>query len=323
MRLADACWPARRYYRSAVLLPVLIAAWMLCTHTAVSVSAPRARPRKNAALRCLRGLAKSEPWFAVYGDSITRGLYFDLLQLLNGTASALVGPPHPGHSANHSVACARFEARPPTNRSKCAAFEYSAPLDDSAGHVLPLLHGQPRPLASPLRLSFQLKTFGWEPRFDRAWLAALRREPRPPDLLLLGFGLWDMQYPPGDNPAAGLVAFHTAVLRFLEELRRVLPASAWRVGGTPRVFWLTLTAVASEQLPAWKRPRMNASLARSYNELAGHEMRAAGIGVIDTFGSTLGQSALTADGVHFPALSPRHLQALLAAACPRRERGMR
>ena len=99
--------------------------------------------------------------------------------------------------------------------------------------------------------------------------------------------------------------------------RRALPDSAWRA---TRVFWLSLTAVASERLPAWKRPRMNASLARAYNQLARHEMHAAGIGVTDAFESTFGQTALTADGVHFPTLSPRHLQALLTAACPRRDR---
>ena len=49
------------------------------------------------------------------------------------------------------------------------------------------------------RLSYRLKTFTWEPAFDDRWLAELRSSSRLPEVLLLGFGIWDMQVPPAKS----------------------------------------------------------------------------------------------------------------------------
>ena len=82
------------------------------------------------------------------------------------------------------------------------------------------------------------------------------------------------------------------------------------------MLWLTVSAISSAKLPAWKRPVMNASIARTYNELAAPALRQMGIEVVDTFSSGLRNPQLSADGVHFPGeLSRQHAQAFLHAVC--------
>jgi hypothetical protein len=41
-------------------------------------------------LHCLRAL--DPPWLAVYGDSLTRGIFFNIVSLLNGSDSQVVPP---------------------------------------------------------------------------------------------------------------------------------------------------------------------------------------------------------------------------------------
>lgn len=61
---------------------------------------------------------------------------------------------------------------------------------------------------------------------------------------------------------------------------------------------------------------MNASIARTYNELAAPALRRMGIEVVDTFSSGLRNPQMSADGVHFPGeLSRQHAQAFLRAMC--------
>ena len=174
-------------------------------------------------LRCASGL-DPQPWFVVYGDSVSRGLFFDIAELIEaspggraGCAALGSGQPHPGHSANYSDNCVLFERRPPTLRSKCAAFEFVAALPSrrrrrlhrvSALHSLAFVQpnataGPYRPLGPPprkrgevMRLGFRLKAFAWEAGFDEPWLRALADEAAAlPDAIVLSFGLWDMQYP--------------------------------------------------------------------------------------------------------------------------------
>ena len=68
-------------------------------------------------LRCASGL-DPQPWFVVYGDSVSRGLFFDIAELIEaspggraGCAALGSGQPHPGHSANYSDNCVLFERR--------------------------------------------------------------------------------------------------------------------------------------------------------------------------------------------------------------------
>ena len=174
-------------------------------------------------LRCASGL-DPQPWFVVYGDSVSRGLFFDIAELIEaspggraGCAALGSGQPHPGHSANYSDNCVLFERRPPTLRSKCAAFEFVAALPSrrrrrlhrvsalrSLAFVQPNATAGPyRPLSPPprkrgevMRLGFRLKAFAWEAGFDEPWLRALADEAAAlPDAIVLSFGLWDMQYP--------------------------------------------------------------------------------------------------------------------------------
>ena len=174
-------------------------------------------------LRCASGL-DPQPWFVVYGDSVSRGLFFDIAELIEaspggraGCAALGSGQPHPGHSANYSDNCVLFERRPPTLRSKCAAFEFVAALPSrrrrrlhrvsalrSLAFVQPNATAGPyRPLGPPprkrgevMRLGFRLKAFAWEAGFDEPWLRALADEAAAlPDAIVLSFGLWDMQYP--------------------------------------------------------------------------------------------------------------------------------
>ena len=172
----------------------------------------------------------TEPrWLAVYGDSLARGMFFDTVERLNGTSplgmrgtNELDGgrdSVHPGHSANYSQDCTLTERRPPLRRSKCGAFTFDSD-PSSPGRLRPVLLMEPNDAspgaatvgvaaevpstaarwpqtAAPLvRLSFRLKTFTWEPEFDVPWLRALRHAARMPDVLLLSFGIWDMQVRP-------------------------------------------------------------------------------------------------------------------------------
>ena len=182
------------------------------------------------------------------------------------------------------------------------------------------------------RLTFRLKTFAWEPEFDEQWLRSLRRGRRLPDALLLSFGIWDMQYPPENEPNRGLAAFATALRRFLAALDKALgggseasvrAGSARQLDGRrsarrPKLFWLSVTAVADGRLPAWKRPRMSAALARRYNEVALPELRRYGVTYVDTHTSGAARADLSVDGVHFTGeLSRVHARLFWEALCAR------
>jgi len=316
-----------------------------------------------------------DPWLAVYGDSLTRGVFFDVATLLNTSSSGAgdqldgYAHTHPGHGANYSEDCTILETRPPLRRLKCGGFEYSAPLFTGGardtyrtGRVVPWRLAGAR-AERQLRMSYRLKTFTWEEAFDEPWLDWLQRLPRLPDVLLMGFGVWDMQYPagipaghagPGDI-AAGIEAFNRSLHKFTAALRRVWPTLApgpahggggggggggsggggggggdgdgdgeqrgrpWRRAKPPRlprVLWLTVSAISSSKLPAWKRPVMNADVARIYNERAAPIFQQLGIEIVDTYSSGLHHPELSADGVHFPgALSRQHAQAFLRTVC--------
>ena len=148
-------------------------------------------------LHCLQGqyAGDDEPWLAVYGDSLTRGIFFDVASILNGSSDQpAVRLLHPGHAANYSDSCLLFERRPPLGRLKCGAFGFQYPLmhplaQHREGHVLPdstaygataveTTRAQLDRAVGRLRLSFRLKTFSWEPAFDEAWLQQLRESRR-------------------------------------------------------------------------------------------------------------------------------------------------
>jgi len=103
-------------------LLVLLALLLIESRVAPRQSGGRARATSGAraplcaddVLRCASRLGP-HPWLAVYGDSVSRGIFFDVVDLLNtseagartGCASApdYAAPPHPGHSANYSAGC--------------------------------------------------------------------------------------------------------------------------------------------------------------------------------------------------------------------------
>ena len=176
---------------------------------------------------CIERLSLAdEPWFAVYGDSLTRGVFFDVATLLNSSAGVGSDVVHPGHGANYSDDCTIFETRPPLRRLKCGGFEYATPLTQDDSHrtgrvVTPQrLAGTGLGRTRQLHMTFRLKTFTWEEEFDTPWLESLRHAPRLPDVLLLGFGVWDMQYPPSGDVAAGI---EVLLLRALEALEAPSP----------------------------------------------------------------------------------------------------
>lgn len=183
----------------------------LATVHAIAAS-QRREMQGHDAVTCIERLSMAdEPWFAVYGDSLARGVFFDVATLLNSSGTgAASGVVHPGHGANYSDDCTILETRPPLRRLKCGGFEYAAPLthDDShrAGRVVTpeRLAGTGLGSTRQLRMTYRLKTFAWEEEFDAPWLESLRHAPRLPDVLLLGFGVWDMQYPPGRDVSAGI-----------------------------------------------------------------------------------------------------------------------
>jgi len=314
---------------------------------------------RRSVLQCAGSLGP-QPWVAVYGDSVSRGMYFDLVTLLNGSADNWLHVVHPGHSANYSTACTLTDSRPPTRRPKCGAFDFVMPDSDAPGRIRSLPPataplGVVPLLSNDLRLSFRLKTFAWEPEYDEAWLRALRRSQRLPDVLLFSFGLWDMQYPPANDPVAGLSAFNASLRLFVDELRRSLavagrrlrdvtarrldslpaplspdqPSSDGRLlmaGGQPpdgssvrrrpRLLWLSLTAISSARLPAWKRPRMSAEIAAKYNEVATPVLQQSGIAIIDTFSAAAVHPELSLDGIHYPGpVSYSHTEQLLHSIC--------
>ena len=303
-----------------------------------------------------------------------RARFLDVASLVNRSTLDDVPPAvHPGHSANYSTGCLLFQRRPPTLRSKCAAFELSLPsprhdqavsrqstrslLAESvgrAGQAAATLATRPRAQsAGParaaseggdddasfagvgpalggnggndggggggggrrrrrLRLSFRLKTFAWEAAYDGPWLAELRSAARRPDVLVLGFGIWDMQYPPRDDLAHSPAAFNASLRRFVRRLGDALGSRA----APSRILWLTVTAVATPSLPSWKRARMSAARSRAFNDLAAPVLRAHGIEVVDTFASGLRHPELSPDGVHFPGtLSQYHAHLLLEQLC--------
>merc|ERR1712183_639263 len=134
---------------------------------------------------------------------------------------------------------------------------------------------------------------GWEPAFDEPWFNAFARLQRPPDVLLLSSGIWDMQYPPESKPEAGLGAFNRSLQQFIVRLQHAIDASVGlqhainasvgspgaRVALPPRLFWLTVTGVSNRRLPIWKRPLMTSDRAREYNKLAEPLLRSAGVDI--------------------------------------------
>lgn len=295
--------------------------------------------------RCLGALARDgEPlWLAVYGDSLARGVFFDTVALFNSTGQQFDGSAlHPGHSANYSRDCTLVEARPPSGRKKCGGFAFDSVRASAAraNAVHPMALVNPNDASPPsgaasiaARLSFRLKTFMWEPAFDRPWLEALRRARRLPDVLLLSAGIWDMQYPPTDDPGRGAAAFVDSLRRFLAALDEAVDEAVGRRGSgggdadggalssrlrarRPRIYWLTVTAVADEKLPLWKRSRMSVARSREYNERALPELRRSGIVPIDTFASGAAHPELSVDGVHFPGpLSHYHAKLTWHTMC--------
>lgn len=281
--------------------------------------------------RCIVNLRSTHngngpPWIAVYGDSLSRGMFFDTVQALNSSAQDLSAPTdaHPGHSANYSTDCTHYESRPPTHRLKCGAFCFdylrspTPPLARVPRPFPPANDACPAPSAAlegssvAARLSFRLKTFTWEPAYDEPWLAAFAAARRLPDVVLLSFGIWDMQYPPHDDPWRGLDAFRTALHTFSASLEHTLQQYRRR----PQLYWLTVPAVSYDRLPVWKRPRMNASLSRRYNEIATPVMQGLGAVVIDTFSSGLAHPEHSRDGVHATgALLAHHTRLFWRALC--------
>ena len=336
----------------ALILAALVGGGAGFARDAVTQEAPKTSPTLSRAelLRCVARLSpRRDPRIIAYGDSVTRGVFFNLVELLNST-DPLTTRIHAGHSANYSLGCARVQTRPPLNRSKCAAFDYTMPLDAGAGGaVVPLAQADGRRshppsgadgellLSAPssrrgeLQLSFSLKTFGWEPAFDEDWLRALRRARRRPDAIVVGFGLWDMLYPPANDPARSVDHFRAALARFARELRAALgdwrrsgPAGTAITRGTSssvlprgtRVYWLTLPAIAASRLPAWKRGRMSDEYARAYNAALAAELSSSTWRVVDTHRATLSHGAEdTADGIHYRRASLDYTQQLLADLC--------
>jgi hypothetical protein len=82
--------------------------------------------------QCMNQLTSADPWFAVYGDSLTRAIFFDVATLLNGSSAG--DYTHPGHGANYSDDCTILEMRPPLRRLKCGGFELTAPLPEGGGY---------------------------------------------------------------------------------------------------------------------------------------------------------------------------------------------
>ena len=131
-------------------------------------------------------------------------------------------------------------------------------------------------------------------------------------MLVLGFGIWDMQYPPRDDLAHSPAAFNASLRRFVRRLGDALGSRA----APSRILWLTVTAVATPSLPSWKRARMSAARSRAFNDLAAPVLRAHGIEVVATFASGLRHPELSPDGVHFPGtLSQYHAHLLLEQLC--------
>lgn len=358
--------------------------WTASTEDELSRLASGARPPLCAddALRCFLQLSP-QPWLAVYGDSISRGIFFDLADLLNTTDEALrtgcwptlaSAPAHPGHSANYSDGCQLIDYRPPTRRPKCGAFELLTAhwphrlrrlASRVAGRVRPMVASLAAGAVAPLsplrlqasgrrlRLSYRLKTFAWEEEYDRPWLSALRHAPRLPDVIVLSFGLWDMQYPPAGAAPGGASAFNSSLWTFLAEFHGAIDdarrrmgqpvrlsgnaaagqnrrvggrergeqeeprAGASRGGPRPHVVWLSVGAISAAALPAWKRPLLTSETARAYNALAAPALAFWGVTVVDTFRQSARHPHLSSDGVHYPgAVSRHHAQELLRAVLP-------
>ena len=331
---------------------------------------PRFQPmHPRRLLRCAAAWSEEEPWLFVHGDSTARALYFDLATLLNRSVHAVLADEvHPGHAANFSTNCARMESRPPLHRRKCSAFELSAPLPTvrtpyaagalaagtlataeasrSDGRIKRRLLKQVH--ARRLRLSFRLKAFGWESDLDERILSELEQSPRLPDALIVGFGLWDMQYPPGFDPPssgtpmlgaasaaalrrAGLVAFNASARRYVRALSGVLRRGAAQgaaQGGslanggkgrrrrTTRLLFLRVGALSSERLPPWKRSHMDSELSVQYSAILSDAIAPYGWRMLDTFSSGASHPEESPDGVHYPGrISHYHTHLMLNAIC--------
>ena len=263
--------------------------------------------------RCIVNLRSTHngngpPWIAVYGDSLSRGMFFDTVQALNSSAQDLrlrqMRTQGTVQTTRRTVRTMNHDRQPIGSSVAPFCFDYlrspTPPLARVPRPFPPANDACPAPSAAlegssvAARLSFRLKTFTWEPAYDEPWLAAFAAARRLPDVVLLSFGIWDMQYPPHDDPWRGLDAFRTALHTFSASLEHTLQQYRRR----PQLYWLTVPAVSYDRLPVWKRPRMNASLSRRYNEIATPVMQGLGAVVIDTFSSGLAHPEHSRDGVH-------------------------
>jgi hypothetical protein len=71
--------------------------------------------------RCLR-----DRWVVFVGDSVARGIFFDLLDLAAGTpATERSFAPHPGHAADFADGCLQARLSGSLNRTRCALWDYA------------------------------------------------------------------------------------------------------------------------------------------------------------------------------------------------------
>ncbi|KAG8457742.1 hypothetical protein KFE25_013248 [Diacronema lutheri] len=93
-----------------------------------------AAPKPTDVHRCLRSR-----WIVFVGDSVTRGIFFDLLDLAAGTRRAeLRAAPHAGHAADFSDGCLQTRRAGAYNRTRCAMWDYAlCPPADRASDGAP------------------------------------------------------------------------------------------------------------------------------------------------------------------------------------------
>ena len=97
----------------ALILAALVGGGAGFARDAVTQEAPKTSPTLSRAelLRCVARLSpRRDPRIIAYGDSVTRGVFFNLVELLNST-DPYTTRIHAGHSANYSLGCARVQRR--------------------------------------------------------------------------------------------------------------------------------------------------------------------------------------------------------------------
>lgn len=285
-------------------------AWVLFLLGLVLPSARGATPPPPPLLQKRAASCVRDRSIAFVGDSVVRGIYFDVVALLNGSRPlALRAAPHPGHNASYDADCLQFKSRGAYNLSRCVLWDHAICGERRkamAGAVRPLpglepfaVAGSPAPCGAVrpravqpstcrTRLTFFNKAFAADPCVDASIMAVLSKGPAPPAVLVLGLGLWDMLYT--KRPKA-----------FAEGLRAFLLAVR-RVPFTGRILWLTVTAMVEDKLPVFKRQVMTTAMAARLNAVARPIAAEVGADVVDLFGISLEHPSLSVDGVHYPAL---------------------